>query len=228
MVNNTSSADIEGSVDSLSEPRLKPAPRLHPSIYSMMPTSEPGPHSNDLLAMLISSGVGSRLVTIFHDLSRFSYALQHALSSEGVLLHPRSFDEDVILTQYELLRCQRSNQTELEKALMLGALMYLKSVSRSTPLSPWSSANLTSRLRSILESWADDDVPARLLLVWLCFVGGCAFRGPNHAWFVGKLAQVVALEERAWTWEDARAALQKVLWVEEIHEDICKKLWDEI
>ena len=192
-----------------------------------MPVGEPGPQSNDLLAMLIASGVDSRLVATFHDISRFSYALQHALSSTGVLLHPRSFDEDVVIVQYELLGSQPNNKAELEKALRLAALIYMKSVSRSTPISPWSSANLTRKLRCILDNLADD-VPARLLRVWMCFVGGTASQGHNRTWFREQLVNSLALEARTWTWEDARAAMQRVLWVEQIHNDDCKRLWDEI
>ena len=222
------SADIEGSVDSYSIPHLSPPPRLHQPIYStVIPVGNPGPQNNILLAMLISSGVNSHLVSIYHDLSRFSYALQFALGSTQIKLHPRAFDEDVVFTQFELLTSQDHDKSALEKVLRLGAIMYVKSVSRSTPLSPWSSANLSQRLKSIVANLAID-MSARLLLVWLCFIGASASQESNRAWFIKKLVEILAVDAKTWTWQNAKEALQKVLWVEQIHGDTCKRVWNDI
>ena len=222
------SADIEGSVDSLSTPHLSPPPRLHQPIYStIIPVGDPGPQSNTLLAMLIASRVSSHLVSIYHDLSRFSYALQVALDSSEIKLHPRSFDEDVVFAQYELLTSQADDESELEKALRLGAIMYVKSISRSTPLSPWSSAKLSQKLRSIV-GYLAIDIPARLLLVWVCFVGASASQESDRMWFIKRLVEILSFDAKTWTWEDAKEALRKVLWVELIHNDMYKKVWDDV
>ena len=188
---------------------------------------DPGPQSNILLAMLISSRINSHLVSVYHDISRFSYALQFALSSTEIKLHPRSFDEDVVLTQYELLASKDHDKSDLEKALRLSAVMYVKSISRSTPLSPWSSAKLSQKLKSLIIDLAFD-IPTRLLLIWMCFIGASASQEPNRAWFMRRLVEILALDAQIWTWENAKEALRNVLWVEQIHEGPWKRVWDDI
>jgi Fungal specific transcription factor domain len=144
-----------------------------------------------------------------------------------VLLHPRAFDEDAILIQHRLLSTTNVAESELATACRLGALIYVKTLTRETPFFPSSSKVVISKLKSLLARIVKEPRVAPLLL-WLYFMGGIASRGlAARSWFTNKLLEFVLLPGELLTWTSVKNALKRVLWVELIHEGPCKQLWDE-
>ena len=73
-----------------------------------------------------------------------------------------------------------------------------------------------------------EDKEQGVLLLWCLFVGGlCAERSAlQREWFsiqIEKLTQRLGLQE----WRVVKEALEKLWWVEGVHEPICKRLWIE-
>lgn len=221
-------ADIEGAVDSVSAPQLPSITRTHLPIYSTIQSTRALLRSNDLLHTLSSSNFSPELRTTLLDLSRFSQAIDFAFSRPGVPLHPKAFDEDIILIQHRLLSTPNVADSELASACRLGALIYVKTLTREKPFSPSSSKVVIPKLKSLLAKIVKEPRAAPLLL-WLYFMGGIASQGlAARSWFMNKLLEFVLLPGELLTWMSVKKALKKILWVELIHEGPCKQLWNEI
>ena len=217
---------MEGAVDSVSPPQLPPIIRSQPPIFSMIQPIK-ALHLNDLLHILSSSDISQELRTTVLDLSRFSQALEYAFSRPGVLLHPRAFDEDVISIQHNLLSVPGTTESALATACRLGALIYVKTLTRDKPFSPSTSNVVVQKLKNSLTRVAGEPRAAPLVL-WLYFMGGIASRGlVLRPWFTNKLLEFVLSPGELLTWMSVKKALKKVLWIELIHEGSCKQLWDE-
>lgn len=221
-------ADIEGAVDSVSAPQLPSITRTHLPIYSTIQSTKAVLRSNDLLHTLSSSDFGPELRTTLLDLSRFSQAIDFAFSRSGVSLHPKAFDEDIIMIQHRLLSTPNVAESELATACRLGALIYAKTLTREKPFSPSSSKVVIPKLKSLLMGIVKEPRAATLLL-WLYFMGGIASQGlAARSWFTNKLLEFALLPGELLTWMSVKKALKKVLWIDLIHEGPCKQLWNEI
>jgi len=211
-------------VDSVSAPQLPLITRTQLPIYSTIQSTRALLRSNDLLHTLSSSNFSTELRTTLLDLSHFSEAIDFAISRPGVSLHPRAFDEDIILIQHRLLSTPNVADSELASACRLGALIYVKTLTREKPFSPSSSKVVKSLLARIVK-----ERRAAPLLLWLYFMGGIASQGlAARSWFTNKLLESVLLPGELLTWMSVKKALKKVLWIELIHEGPCKQLWNEI
>jgi hypothetical protein len=217
---------MEGAVDSVSAPQLPRITRSRPSTYSAIQPHKILPN-NDLLRIISSSNITPQLRTTLFDLSRFSRAMDYAFSRSDVFLHPRAFDEDIILIQHELLNQSEIMESELSTACRLGALIYVKTLARALPFSPLSSKVIVHKLqRSLMKLTAEPR--ATPLLLWLCFIGGIASQGlPAQSWFMNRLVEFVLRPGELLPWMRAKRALKEVLWIELIHERPCKRLWGE-
>lgn len=65
--------------------------------------------------------------------------------------------------------------------------------------------------------------------MWLAFIGGAAVTGTkDRAWFVARLAKGKAnMELHIQSWEDAKRELMRFYWVENIHGEFCRVLWED-
>ncbi len=214
-------------MDYLQEPHLPPIERTQLPIFSSVPSSEREERTGSLIGALESCDFNSSLVSTIQDLIQFSQALDYALTRENVLFHPRAFDEDMILIQRALLAAPEAERN-IERACRVGALIYIKSITKEFPHSASTSKILVQKLKSSLNGIAEDSRIAPLLL-WLFFMGGVASQGTSErAWFVAHLVRMTIAVGRVPNWEGVKAVLRKVLWVENIHGRICKMLWDEV
>jgi hypothetical protein len=149
--------------------------------------------------------------------------MDYAFSRSGVSLDPKAFDEDIISIQHELLRIPDIAEREIAIACRLGALIYVKTLTREAPFSALSSRVVVQKLKRIAE-----EPRAAPLLLWLYSMGGIASQGlPARSWFTNKLLEFVLLPGELLTWMSVKEALRKILWIEMIHEGPCKQLWDE-
>jgi hypothetical protein len=218
---------MKGAVDSVSLPKLPRITRSHPPIYAIIQHPRALLRNHDLLHILSSLDISLQLRTTLLDLFRFSKAIEYASSRPGVSLHPKAFDEDVISIQHELLSAPEIAESEIATACRLGALIYVKTLTRERPFSPLGSKILVQKLESSLTRVAEEQRAAPLLL-WLYFMGGIASPGlPARSWFMSKLLEFVLYPGELLTWASVKKALRKVLWIEMIHEGPCKQLWFE-
>ncbi|KAF2496782.1 hypothetical protein BU16DRAFT_560099 [Lophium mytilinum] len=221
-------ADVEGALDTLSTPFLEPLIRTQPAISSILPPIEVPPPSTDFLHILAFTNLDLPLLNIFVDLSRFTETLEYAINRSEISIHPRAFDEDAVLIQYNLLHLLDYEKFGTLEACRLGALLCVKSITRATPFAPGTSSTIVSRLKLALEGApADERLP--YLDLWLLYTGGLASQGTSErAWFKYKLAELSELEPELSSWISIRNALKGCLWVESIHERPCRQLWEEV
>jgi len=194
----------------------------------MIPSSEFLPQTNDFLNTLMSSDLEPTLTNTFIDLFRFTRTIEYALSRPGVLLHPRSFDEDIILIQHDLLSIPETDMNAMSKACRVGALIYMITITRQMPFPPASARTIVQKLKNSLIRISEEPSAAPFLL-WLLFMGGIAARGTTERpWFRDNLVRITVQLGELSTLEVVKKVLKGILWVDMIHDVPCKQLWDAI
>lgn len=65
------------------------------------------------------------------------------------------------------------------------------------------------------------------LMVWMLFMGGIETRDEaDRVWFVEQIGKLVG--RLGMVWEGVMKALEELWWVAKIHEQRCRRLWDEV
>jgi hypothetical protein len=151
-----------------------------------------------------------------------------------------TIDRIVTSIQYHLLLFQSAGYKSSENAVLqedccIGALVYLKTVYHfhlclqvgRFPAGALTDGPMIQKLKFCLDMADINTAQTRALSLWIIFLGGAAVAGTkDRAWFVARLAKTV-MELQICSWEDAKSSLMKFLWVDRIHENSCKDLWDE-
>jgi hypothetical protein len=122
-----------------------------------------------------------------------------------------------------------------EELCCIGSLVYLKTIYdfhlclRILGLAAGAVMNedMVQKLKSCLGRVEMDTVQTRALFLWVLFLGGVVVAGTrDQAWFVARLAKAI-MEWQICRWEDAESSLREFLWVDRVHENSCRDLWDE-
>lgn len=183
-----------------------------------------------LSALLISYSLDTKLIAVFANLSRFSRAVDFALTRTSVLLDPLAFVEDTFEIQFGILSVPEPELYEtdelcLQEALRMGALIFMKESLQEYPLASLGSTNLVRRMKNALSFISDIKKYAPLLL-WLLFMGGISSKNTfDRVWFMAHLVRVLPKNS---TWDNVKGVLKKVLWVEKLYDDPCRGLWKEV
>jgi hypothetical protein len=179
---------------------------------------------------MIEADVCQELQYIFLKLLLVTRAIKYALSQKAALLDPRSLDEDFVLLQHELLTTTNIQKAGLTEACRLGALLYIRSVTRQIHPAPKHPRpvvrNLGSTLVLIDETAATTTMP---LLLWLIFMGGIAAGEgtAQRSLFASKIASLIVSHDELSTWDGIKRVLEETLWLQLIHEEACVRLWTE-
>jgi hypothetical protein len=203
-----------------------------PSVHSTLVASETSNADASLVHMLDSCDLPPTTIAIFKEIHCFSRAVGYALNKGTISPDLTALLEDSVLLKYRLLLSpdvdwECSEDWGIEEACRLGALLYMKGVFREFPFSAIGSRKLVRKLREALCRVPYTATSAPLIL-WLFFMGGVSANvTSDKAWFVAQLVKVaVALKGKSWS--HVKIALQKLLWIEKIHEGICRSLWREV
>lgn len=129
----------------------------------------------------------------------------------------------------------------IDEVCCIGARFYLKTIYDYhlreqlgwVPANAMTTEAIISRLKFCLDM-TDMDMAieqVRALFLWALFMGGAALAGTkDRAWFVARLAKAKAttmIGMQVCSWEDAKSCLVRFYWVDRIHEDFCRDLWDD-
>jgi hypothetical protein len=196
-------------------PRLRPTgPPLHLLLF---PEASPDLKLSDSLA---AAGLSLYVLDIVTTMSLLSKSLQHA-ADQAVTIPARSFDEDSMGIQYDLLMIPAEGVTALDFACRSAALLYMKSLTRIDP------CNFTPVVGNLVESVGKISLAssnARLLL-WINFIGAMyAQESSKRYWFRHKLVflrEFLNLEQ----WSDAEAILCDISWIRQLHSVPGEKVW---
>lgn len=177
--------------------------------------------------MLESSGVSQQPTNLLVQLSHMSSAIEHAMNSRTVL-DPLTFDEEVLCVQSDLLMSVTAGGARLDKACELGALIYLQTLTRSAPFIKSSSEALSRELQvSLLHiNVAEISCP---LMFWLLVMGGLvSFATSERDWFRSQLRNCEVSWKGMITWECMKVQLMSVMWIDRIHDNFGRELWEDV
>jgi hypothetical protein len=145
-------------------------------------------------------------------------------------VEPLALEEDIMSIQRELLELLilEPGQDGPSKACLLGALLYIKTLTR--PLASWSQSfkALVKRLKASLNDYNILDIMDSNLRTWLLVLGLMTSieATSERAWFLNLLRDRAA--KNLWwllTWQDIAPNLESISWVPEIHDGAGKTYW---
>lgn len=174
------------------------------------------------------------LISILSDLQNLTSVLNNTAMDLFII------DRIITPIQHNLLSFQFAGYELSQKAVFqevccIGALVYIKTIYdfyHSLQLGRFPAGTLTDgaiiqKLKSCLDMIDTNTAQTKALFLWMLFLGGTAVVGTSdRAWFVARLVKT-AIEFQICSWEDVRLSLMKFLWIDRIHENFCKELWDE-
>jgi hypothetical protein len=184
-----------------------------------------------LLETLVSSGLHPRLWAVLHELSCFSFLANEKFDQESALFDPETFVYRLYSIHCDLLSFSpdtgRSSDLHLNEAIRMGALLYIKDILQNFLFSPMQCRILVQNLKDGLSEIPCTKKLAPVFL-WLCLVGANASNtGTARTWFTAHLVRVAAsLNIRLW--EDVKAILNQLVWIEKLQEVSYRQLWEEV
>jgi hypothetical protein len=171
----------------------------------------------------------SRLVECFTGLITLSENISEYLSHYTGQFAADIFLGDFGMIQHKLMSVLHTggSPTEMrhmQNAPCLGALIYLKSLTKEIPM------NHNELLHLLKSTVVDGDLHLvhSSLTLWLLFVGGAASAASSleTSWFVLMIAQLAkGLQIR--TWSDAETRIKELGYIEQMHHTIYMALWEE-
>ncbi|KAF4629668.1 hypothetical protein G7Y89_g8478 [Cudoniella acicularis] len=190
-------SDITGAIDFAATPFLNFSSTSNQPVWSILPPEDSTIISSTMEILLTNSGIHAYLKTTMTKLANFAQAIHHA-SSTSILLDPSSFADDLYHLEHEFLSFPantpfESEETSIDKACRLGALLYMKAILQEFPHSYMGPSILLQQLQNALEDIAVQGGMDNPLVLWLALVGGSFATGDMRRWFVGYLAQVKAV-----------------------------------
>lgn len=216
-------ADTIGSVDTLSHPHFPRPIRRTESLHTTLALDTPSP---PIKALLVDLGLTRTVLDALVELSCLCHALDRASESQTPI-DPMAMDEDMTCIQHDLLRSLHPEQTGVERLCVITALIFIQTLTREIPFTRLCSSYLSKQLKVAFPAIDVAKAPASLIF-WMLFMGGLVSSDTaEKVWFRNRLREFQQLRGDLLTWERGRAQLQKVFWVESLHEDIGLQLWED-
>ena len=224
------------SVDHLRTPKL---PRLRatvPSLHKMiMPDAAPNSRLSQSMA---TTGMNLHMIDIMLDMNALSRSVQYATDHE-LTVPCRSFDEDTMGIQHDLLMLIAGDATDINIAARSAALIYMNSLTREDMF-----VALTPRrhFQSSLSDRCDVDpvVDALIgavkrievnvsnvnLLFWTKMMGAMfAQQLGDRTWFCGQLSMLCEAYD-IFEWYQVESILQSISWISKVHNTAGQETWD--
>lgn len=177
--------------------------------------------------MLDNSGLTSKVVHLLERLSQLSLAIEQAMETQ-VLINPLLFEEEVLCLQYDFLTALDLSRQNLDNAFCLAALIYLQSITRPAPYNRTSSRALSLDLEVSLLNLDVASLPTPLLF-WLLVMGGFVSNETSEkSWFRRRLHECQVSWKKTISWESMKVQLMTVIWIDKIHNEYGKALWEEV
>lgn len=148
---------------------------------------------------------------------------------------PRRMDSTVTILCYRLLLYSPAVYTpkvDFFEVCRLGVQIYLQTLVFGFPSCRMFCTVLIRKLQSYVKhissrTTGGEELPREMLL-WLMFLGGIITQDRStRSWFVSLLPHIAG-QLRLHSWDDIKEVLVKFLWIETIHEQLCKDLWGEV
>lgn len=213
-------ADIIPCVDRMKTPKL---PHPQHTVQSLHATMFPNaPTDRAMMKALGAAGLNSLVTNVMLDVSAFCKALSYAIRHQLTVPY-RSFDEDTMGFQYDLLLAPKDSLGHMDIACRSATLLYMKALTREDPVpNDFISNPMIAALKKITVSTSNIKT-----IFWITFIGGLfATNGFRRSRFKEELAHLRRTANLN-TWKEAEAVLQNRAWVSEVHGSIGYALWSE-
>jgi len=113
----------------------------------------------------------------------------------------------------------------IQQSILFGAVIHIKTLLPEPPVRGIDYTVMISNLKRYL--LRVDICSGIALVVWLLFIGGCAADNHDRAWFSARLLSVI--DQRGINkWKDVKKILLNFWWVESLHEEPRRQLWEEV
>ncbi|KAJ8060221.1 hypothetical protein OCU04_010564 [Sclerotinia nivalis] len=190
-------SDITGAIDYAAEPYLYYEPRSHSeiSISQILPPHRIHAINTCIATTFAKCEIHSNLMEIMQHLAIFYQSIQFAASSK-TLLEPRDFVNDIYWIEYELLSFPlsigASQDSGINKATRIGALLFMKSIIQEFPHSVTGPSILLQQFQESLSTIVTAKITeqSRQWLIWLFAIGAVYSKREriSRTWFVEQLA----------------------------------------
>ncbi|KIW67789.1 hypothetical protein PV04_07017 [Phialophora macrospora] len=217
-------ADTIGAVDTLTHPNFPRPTRTTQSLFDVLAIMPP---ANPIEPTLVNLGLTQTVLNALVELSHLCHALNQA-AEKRIPVDPLAFDEDVTCIQHDLLRSISPDQEAVERLCVITALIFVQTLTREVPFTRLCSSHISTQLKEALPAVKTAKAPARLIF-WILFMGGLVSKDTSErVWFRQKLTDFQQLQNDWVQWENVKARLQTVFWVNNLQDAFGLELWHDI
>ncbi|KAG4436750.1 hypothetical protein IFR05_007768 [Cadophora sp. M221] len=223
-------ADVTGAIDYGATPYLDFKRSTTQSIWSILPIETLQTIRDDMMDLLTAREIHPSLISTLNNLAYFSHAIQENKTNR-VYFNPIVFSEDLYWIEHDLLCFPRTlpinePETNLDKALRFGALMYTKTTLQEFPNSTTGPTILLARLQESLSSISISK-SVTPLLGWLSLIGGLLSRGEEREWFVNHL-RVLRDANRVTSFDELAGHMNRLLCLRNVFGNACEAVWLDV
>ncbi|KAK2013452.1 hypothetical protein LZ32DRAFT_658025 [Colletotrichum eremochloae] len=173
-------------------------------------------HLSDI--RLFIDSIDRRMGNVFQDLHDFS-RLANFLVKTGRKIDPNVFQNLMTSIQYRLLYLEPIEQSSVSETFRLGMISYIATLFLKVQGAKITLTFLAGQLRSHCQKLHVSELSTttvRLMFVWTLVVGAISvFEECDDLWLLPKLASL--RDSLGPTWPEAKASLEKVMWMELVH-----------
>ncbi|PQE10162.1 Fungal specific transcription factor domain-containing protein [Rutstroemia sp. NJR-2017a WRK4] len=187
-------SDITGALDYAAVPYLPyERPYTQITISRILPPPIISTITSSISSAFSHNGIHPKLIAIMQNVALFAQSIKYA-SNSALRFDPLEFSDDIYWIEYQLLTFPKATsyqETSIEKATRMGALLFMKSILQEFPHSTTGPEILLRELRdavSAVEEDEDEEDQNRQWLLWLYAIGALLAKGMTREWFVGRLA----------------------------------------
>ncbi|KAH9212467.1 hypothetical protein DL95DRAFT_304045 [Leptodontidium sp. 2 PMI_412] len=220
-------ADVTGAIDYGAMPYLDFERYTYQSIWSILPTVTLKAIREDMMDLLIVSEIHPSIISTMTNLAYLSRSIQEN-KTKRVCFDPITFSEDLYWIEHDLLSFPRTlplndSETNIDKALRFGALLYTKTTLQQFPNSMTGPTILLARLQ---ESLSEISISKSItpLIGWLSLIGSMLSRGEGKEWFVAHL-RVLRDANRVTSFDELAGGMNRLLCLRNVFGNVCEAVW---
>ena len=162
-----------------------------------------------------------RLQNTFKDLRDFS-CLANQLSPTSQKLKPEAFQEIMLSIQYRLLQLHFSEP--LQEALRVGLLAYESTIFLQIQGTKLKSESFRDQMKEAIQAVPVLGEATANAKLWLLLVGSMMVFEGTEEWLVQTIRTLAGRQG----WEDVRARVRDVMWIDVIHDNPGRKAYEAV
>lgn len=200
------------------------------SIWAILPIETVQAIKKDMTELLTTLEVHPFLILTLTNLAYFSRTIQEN-KAKRMHFDPITFSEDLYWIEHDLLSFPRTLpanvlESNLDKALRFGALLYTKTTLQEFPNSMTGPTILLARLQESLRL-INISKAVTPLLGWLSLIGGMLAVGEGREWFLTHL-RILKDGNRVASLNKLAGGMNRLLCLRSVFGNACEVIWLDI